>query len=561
MKILLIYPYFLVERIHEEEVSVPPLGLYSVAALLRENGYDVEILNWHNIQNTPEQIDAVLKEKKPEVIGFSILNANRWGAIEIAQIAKGLNPGVAIVFGGVGAAFLWEHLLTHFQEIDYLVTGEGEYPLLHLVRHLEQDPEALPLEIQGIAFRNAGRPFRTAPPEPVADLDRLPDPAQYFTFQHVVSSRGCAWDCTFCGSPQFWGRRVRFHSPAYFVDQLDHLFQRGVSFFYVSDDTLTMDKRRLISICRGIIDRNLPISWNAISRVDCVDEEILYWMRKAGCLQISYGIESGSEQIRRVFNKKIKITDVHRAFALTQNFGIMARAYFIYGSPGETEETIRETIDLIHKIKPLSAIFYILDLFPGTELYRRLQAHGILTDDIWLNRIEGIMYAELDPTLTDEKILAFGRTLRTAFYENVHAYAEQVQLVDRPELYSFHADFLSRLGLTFSQGDYSKKDLVQEKETTAEKLFRRALDYAPDQRAYLGLGMLKQKAGVLAESIRILREGLEQFPESTDLALCLGISLMHFGDYQGALTFFDRYPQSEPARRHAPQCRRGISGV
>ncbi len=374
MKILLIYPYFLVERIHEEEVSVPPIGLYSVAALLLKNGYDVEILNWPHSSKTPGEIKEVLNEKGPDLIGFSILNANRWGAVEIARMARELDPKVSIVFGGVGATFLWEHLLTHFPEIDYVVTGEGEYPLFHLIRHLEQEPDHLPQEIQGIAFRRDGSPFRTAPPEPVADLDRLPDPAQYFTFQHVVSSRGCAWDCTFCGSPQFWGRRVRFHSPTYFVDQLERLLQRGVSFFYVSDDTLTMDKRRLIAICQAIIERRLPVSWNAISRVDCVDEEILYWMRQAGCIQISYGIESANEAIRKILNKRIRMADVRRVFPLTQSFGILARAYFMYGSPGETEETIRETIDLLHDIKPLSAIFYILDLFPGTELYRRLQA-------------------------------------------------------------------------------------------------------------------------------------------------------------------------------------------
>jgi radical SAM superfamily enzyme YgiQ (UPF0313 family) len=286
-----------------------------------------------------------------------------------------------------------------------------------------------------------------------------------------------------------------------------------------------MDKKRLIAICRDIIDRNLPITWNAISRVEGVDEEVLYWMRKAGCIQISYGIESANEKIRSILNKKIRMEDVKRIFPLTQSYGIMARAYFIYGSPGETEETIGETIHLLHEIKPLNAIFYILDLFPGTELYRRLQAHGVLTDDIWLNRIEGILYAELDPALSDEKILAFGRTLRTAFYENVHAYAGQIQLVDRPELYPFHADFLSRLGLTFSQGDYFKNELVREKETTAEKLFQRALGYAPHQRAYLGLGMLQQRKGQLEASNRWLREGLGHYPDSPDLNRCLDFNL------------------------------------
>ena len=558
MKILLIYPPFLVERIHEEEISVPPIGVYYVAALLRENGYDVEVLNWSRIGQDLRECRKLLKEKNPTVIGFSLLHANRWGGIEIARTAKELNPETKIVCGGVGAHFLWEHLLTHFREIDYAVLGEGEFSLLNLIRHLESAPGSLPEEIPGLAFRKDGRPFRTSLPHPISDLDRLPDPAQYFTFQHVVSSRGCAWDCTFCGSPGFWGRRVRFHSPAWFVDQLERLFQRGVSFFYVSDDTLTMDKQRLIAICRQIIDRGLPITWNAISRVDCMDEEILYWMRKAGCIQISYGIESADAGIRKILNKKIRLEDVQRAFPLTQSYGIMARAYFIYGSPGETEETIRETIDLIREIKPLSAIFYILDLFPGTEIYRRLQAHGLLTDDIWLDRMEGIMYSELDPALSDEKILTFGKTLRTAFYENVHTYADQVRLVDRPELYPFHADFLSRLGLTFSQGDYFKNDLVREKEITAEKLFQRALGYAPDHRAYLGLGMLKQRERQLEASNRWLLEGLEHYPESPDLNRCLGLNLLQQDDFRGALACFEKFPDDPEAAGQADRCRRAL---
>lgn len=558
MKILLIYPHFLVERIHEEEISVPPIGVYSVAALLRENGYAVEVLNWSRIGKDLRECRRLLKEKKPAVIGLSLLQANRWGGIEIARTAKELYPETKIVCGGVGTHFLWEHLLTHFPEIDYAVLGEGEFSLLNLIRHLESTPESLPEEIPGLVFRKEGRPFRTALPHPIPDLDRLPDPAQYFTFQHVISSRGCAWDCTFCGSPRFWGRRVRFHSPTWFVDQLERLFQRGVSFFYVSDDTLTMDKPRVIAICRQIIDRGLPITWNAISRVDCMDEEILYWMRRAGCLQISYGIESANAGIRKILNKKIRIEDVKRIFPLTQSYGILARAYFIYGSPGETEETIRETIDLLREIKPLSAIFYILDLFPGTELYRRLQAHGLLTDDIWLNRIEGIMYAELDPALPDEKILTFGKTLRTAFYENVHTYADRVRLVDRPDLAPFHADFLSRLGLTFSQGDYFKNDLVREKEITAEKLFQRALGYAPDHRAYLGLGMLKQREGRLEASNRWLREGLERYPDSPDLHRCLGLNLLQQDDFRGALACFEKFPDDPEAAGRADRCRRAL---
>ena len=558
MKIALIYPYFLVDRVQWEEVTVPPIGLYYIGAFLKEAGQEVEIWNWHDIRKSPEKIRERLEAERPEVIGFSILQANRWGAIEIARIAKELNPEVKIVLGGIGATFLWEHLLTHFKEIDFIVLGEGEIPLGNLIRHLEKKGSACPEEVEGIAFRKGGRPVQTRPSEPIRDLDRLPDPAKYFTFQHVVSSRGCAWDCSFCGSPKFWGRRIRFHSPESFVTQLERLQRKGVDFFYVSDDTFTVDKERLIAICRGIIERQLALSWNAISRVDRVDEDILYWMRKAGCRQISYGVESGSESIRQALNKTIRIEDVRRAFSLTRRYGILARAYFIYGAPGETEETIRETLELIREIKPLGAIFYLLDLFPGTALYDQLKKETRITDKIWLKRIEGILHYETDPRLSEEKILEFGRKLRTTFFENVHSYAGEIELIDREDLYRQHADFLSRLGLTFSHGDFAKKVQVREKEATAEKLFRRSLTYAPDHRAYLGLGILKQKAGDFGESNRLLLEGLHHYPDSPELALCLGVNYLNLGDFEKALACLERFPDSDQANRYVAQCRRAL---
>ena len=140
MKILLIYPYFLNDRQDEaeKEVRAVPIGLYYIGALLKDNQYDVEILNWYNINKTPEKIEETFLNKKPDVIGFSILHANRWGGIEIARIAKRVLPKVKIVFGGVGTTFLWDHLLTHFNEIDYAVLGEGEYSFLKLIQCMEK---------------------------------------------------------------------------------------------------------------------------------------------------------------------------------------------------------------------------------------------------------------------------------------------------------------------------------------------------------------------------------------------------------------------------------------
>jgi radical SAM superfamily enzyme YgiQ (UPF0313 family) len=560
MKILLIYPYFIEERMRDEDIKAVPLGLYAVGAVLKENHYDVEILDWHEINKTPEKIKEALAEKGPDVIGFSVLHGNRWGAIEIAQTAKKLNHKVKTVFGGIGATFLWEHLLTQFPEVDFVVLGEGEWTFLDLVRHFEKKQDQGVHEIRGIAYRKQGKPLKTGEPDPIRDLDSLPIPAKHFTYPHVSSSRGCARNCSFCGSPQFWGRKIRWRSPQNFVEELEMLVHKGVSFFYFSDDTFTIDPNRVIELCKRIIEKNLKITWYALSRVDHADEEMLYWMRRAGCIQISYGVESGSEKIRKVLGKPVKTGQIKRAFALTTRYGILSRVYFIYGSPGETWETIQETIDLMEEIKPLSAIFYILDVFPGTKLYSDLKKRQGITEDVWLKKIEGIMYFETDPTMNDDLILAFGKKLRTAFYERVHSYAGSIELMDRKDLYPWHADFCSRLGLTFSHGDYSKIPEVKQKLETAETLFNKSLGFYPDHRAYLGLGMIKQRKGEFKESVRILEEGLSHWLESEDLNLCLGISFMNLGDFKTALDRFSKFPESKTAIQFKAECERALKG-
>ena len=558
MKILLIYPYCLENRLSDEDVKVPPIGVFYVGAMLRENGYDVEILNWYNINKLPEMIPRTLQEKKPDIIGFSVLHANRWGAIEIAQIAKRLNPKVKIVFGGIGPTFLWKHFLTNFKEIDYCVLGEGEYAFLDLVKCIERTDEKALANVRGIAFRQDNSIQETERNLPVEPLDKLPNPAKYFTYQHVTATRGCPGKCTFCGSPQFWGQKVRFHSSDYFVDQLELLYNKGVHFFYFSDDTFMIKKDRVIEICRNILRRRLPISWAAISRVDLVNEEILYWMRRAGCTQISYGVESGSEKIRNLLNKNIRREQIKKAFDLTTKYGILPRAYFIYGSPGESWTTIQETLDLIAEIKPLSAIFYILDLFPGTALYKDYQKRSGVSDDIWIKRIEDIMYFETDPKLSKEQILAFGKKLRTEFHQMLPAFVDSIDLIANRDLSEYHADFLSRLGMTFSHGDYAGVEEIQDKQAIAEKLYRRSLAYGPNERAYLGLGIILQQKREFPESINVLKEGIEHFPNNQQLLICSGISHMNLGEFSKALACFSRVEQSEMIRSYMEECRRQL---
>ena len=561
MKILLIYPYPLFDRskAHEEDIGAIPIGLYYIGAVLKKNNYPVKILNWVHIHKTPEEIVSVLEKEEPDIIGFSVLNANRWGGIEIARIAKKINRNTKIVFGGVAATFLWKHFLHHFPEIDFVVLGEGENAFLKLVQTIEKGDIKNLKDVDGIAFRKGNRILKTDPPSVVKNLDTIPIPAQYFTYQHVISSRGCPGNCTFCGSPLFWSRRVRFRSAENFVEELHMLHSKGVRFFYFSDDTFTAKKERVIEICKKILEKGLDISWFAIARADHVNEEMLCWMRKAGCIQISYGVESGSKRIREILGKPIKNRQIKTAFDLTHRYGILARAYFIYGSPEETWDTVQKTVELIQEIKPFICIAYILEIYPGTHLYLDFQKRTKATDDIWLERIEGICYFETDPSITQDDVLAFGKKIRHAVYENIPRFVDTLDLIDDRDFFAMHGDFCSRLAMTISHGDYAKIDAIKDKEKTAERLHKKALTYAPDHRAYLGLGLLGKDRGDFLGAVKVLNEGIDHFPHSVELHLCLGINLMNLGRFEDALSVLARFEDAPQARYYITECQRALS--
>ena len=554
-RILLVYPPFLEERIHEDDIRSMPIGLFNVAAVLKDAGYEVALLNLNEGQFPPAQVTGLIERFRPDVVGFSILNANRWGGIDLARRVKALDARIVTVFGGVGASYLWQHFLTHFSAIDYIVIGEGEHAFRDLVRSLETTAGGDVDRIDGIAFRKEGRPARTACGPFIPDLDRLPDPTQHFTYHHLSLTRGCPANCRFCGSPGFWGRQVRFHSPGYFVDQIERLASRGVSFFHFSDDTFTLRKKTVLAVCRDIIQRQLDIRWAAISRVDTIDDGILRWMRRAGCIQISYGVESANSDVRRYLDKRIRLQDVKAAFAATRRCGILPRAYFIYGCPGDSPATMQETLDLLAEIKPLGAIFYILAIFPGTRLYEAYLERTGKTDDIWLAPMEDILYFETDPAMNGETVREYGRMLRDGFHRMLPGFAADIDLVEDPDFYPLHADFLSRLAMTFHQGEWSHIEAIPKKKKTAEALYRRALRFSPAARAFLGLGMLCQHRRDFAAATDILGQGLDYHPRDEALQTCLAVNAMHQGAYDEALRRLKELDESPQVREWIARCR------
>ncbi len=561
--ILLVNPACLDERITSEDARIVPIGLFYIAAQLLGKGFSTQILNLADTKTDPlETFKQTIKDSRPDIIGFSVTNPNRWNAIACAKAAKNSLPSTTIVFGGPAPTFMAEHLFEACPQIDYIVSGEGEISFLELSAFLQQNSNGeYPEEIPGLVFKKKILLVKTDPREPIHDLDTLVHPSRYFAYQHLAMSRGCPGKCTFCGSPKFWNdSKVRFHSPQWFADEIESLYQKGIAHFYISDDTFTKDKKQVLEVCRLLTEKKLDITWNAISRVDYIDADILQAMRKAGCIQISYGVESGSEQIRKILGKPIDEKKIIQAFSLTRSYGILPRAYFIYGSPDETIQTINESIELLKQIQPLSAIFYMLVIFPGTYLYRSAIRKGRLTDDIWHKKIEDLPWFEVDDQLDFPKVKSFGDALRQKFYSNLNSFTQTIDLIDKKELYPFHADFLSRLALTFSHGEYANNPHIKNQAATAKLLYKKALSYAPDARAFLGLAMIHQKSGQFKEAIELLEKGLKLWPGNPDLNICMGVSLMNTQNFEPALVYFERFKDSPGIKNYIRICNQQIAG-
>lgn len=555
MRVILIYPPCFYDRPGDEDHTIMPIGLYYIASYLLENGHKVSLINGHNVSYSKEYFCQLIQEEKPDVVGFSVFNANRVNALKGVKWIKHINRQIITIFGGVAATFMAEDFLTYCKELDYVVCGEGEITLLELVNCLQSKDRNIE-QIKGLAFRQKDEVIFTPSRGFISDLDSLPNPAKYFTYNHVLLSRGCPYNCSFCASPRFWQRRCRFHSPAYFVEQLKLLYSKGVNFFYVSDDTFTFKKEYVLEVCERICKEKLPINWFAISRVDALDEEIVKAMRKAGCIQISFGLESGSLKIRNIFNKHIKEEDAVKSFYLCKKYSILPRAYFIYGSPGENEQTIEETLNLIEKIKPINSIFYILHLFPGTKLYDEFRTKNLIKQESLNKNPEDILYFELDPNLTKTDILRFGKKLRNYFYSNLPRYVLDMELSSDKEFYPHHADFLSRLAMTFSHGDFAQNKYLKNQEEVAWELFVRSLKFSITERAFLGLGILAQKRGDYKNSISILQKGLKYFPKSKHLKMCLGVSYLNCGDKKNAKECFKPFVHIDPkAKDYLRECR------
>jgi anaerobic magnesium-protoporphyrin IX monomethyl ester cyclase len=374
-----------------------PIFLSYAVALTRAAGVETTFLDGVCDELGIEDYGAEVARLAPDFVAMECSTPSIDHDLLSVRRIKEHRPGTFVALMGSHATYFHRQLLEENPHVDAIIRGEFEITVREVALALKN---GTPLtEVGGLTFRDGGT-IQVTPDRPFdMDLDTWPLPARdivpierYQTAQYqgrkgtfMLSSRGCPYRCTFCLWPgTMVGRDFRARKPESVVDEMELLVKNyGVDDIYFDDDTMTIDRERLLRICRLIQERELKVHWIAMGRVDTVDEELLTEMRKAGCDNVYLGVESGSPEILKRLKKGIQLSQVEEAFRVARRVGVKTQAFFMMGGPGETKETLRETIDFAVRLDPDNAQFAAAVPYPGTEMYEESVRKGYLKASTW----------------------------------------------------------------------------------------------------------------------------------------------------------------------------------
>jgi len=403
MKVLLINPPYGAEERYGKDLGRfgplnEPLGLAYIAATLERAGHQVSILDAPALGIGSEDIPERIRGHGFGVVGIAMLTPMYARSVEVVRTVKEAFPEMPIVVGGAHPTILPKETLTENPEIDFCVRGEGEGVMLNLVNGLEKGESTT--EIPGIAYRAGSEIHMNPPPPPVADLDDLPMPARHLLPMHayhmtrsrtksnhaytVSVARGCPFDCAFCC--RIFGRKVRHHSAGRILEEIEILVEHyGAKEINLEADTLTLNKPFLHALCDAMIDSGISkrVVWTCESRVDTIDADLLKKMKEAGCWQISYGVETGTQRLLDLIHKGITLERIQQTFALTKQVGITIRAFYMLGLPTETREESLRTISFAKRLDAEWSQFTLCTPFPGTEMWDLSIRDGGLRSRQW----------------------------------------------------------------------------------------------------------------------------------------------------------------------------------
>ncbi len=361
-----------------------PYGLFALGAQAIRAGHQVKVINlsayaWDRVEDVIAKLDA-------DVFGMSCWTANRRGVKLVSEVIKRRHPNAHVVVGGPHATPLGAELLRDYEHVDTVCLGESDITFLEIIDRLSKGEPTTGIKGTVYRDRDAAAPndvVEAPERKTVANLDELASPHDYFDTHIMMTSRGCAWSCTFCGAETTWGRGFRANSIDYVLDAMAKVTSRlPVKMIQIKDDTFTTQKKRVLELCKQMSARKMGFFWSCDTRVDLLSDELLREMRLAGCQRLSLGVESGAQAILDKIEKKITPDEIIASTELAKKYGIKVRYFMMLGNRGETRETFAETLRFLERAKPHEYVFSCLSIYPGTKDFYAAEKAG------WLDRNE-----------------------------------------------------------------------------------------------------------------------------------------------------------------------------
>jgi radical SAM superfamily enzyme YgiQ (UPF0313 family) len=386
-------------RDSEGKVGYVPLGPLYVTAALEARGYGVDFRDYLVGSSAfaepmaPQSLVSFLDDSCP-IVGIGCTSGTLPFVISSLSRLKAQQPEKIFILGGIGPTGVAEEILQHFPFIDVVVRGEGEATVVELVGRLMSGRE--PADVEGIVYRHGDRvrvnPDRTW----IEDLDEVPFPAYHqvnphrYSIKGIASSRGCPYQCVFCDTAPFWGRRCRSRGVKNVIREMVHLRDTyGIREFEFVDDTFVLNRQRVFEFCERLKQEKPEMKWTCCGRVDLMDEELLKTMAEAGCSMIFYGMESGSDKVLKRIKKRFTREQARAVIAQTARY-FDIYVSFIWGFPFETMADFRETIDCTAFVEDLGGTPWLFSLapLPLSSLYREYR-HTLVLSDGWFVNMAG----------------------------------------------------------------------------------------------------------------------------------------------------------------------------
>ena len=401
-----------------------------LAAVARARGYEVAIVDAKGTGESADHVVARIAAFAPDVVGFSATTISVTNAARIAEQLKASKRDLLTVVGGPHVSAIPERTLQAFASFDYGIIGEGEISFFELLDRIARGDETEPCP--GLVYRKDDGTVVANPRSPyITDLDALPLPAwdlvpgfphrfqpSIFSYRKspvatLVTSRGCPFSCSFCDRSTS-GKLGRYHTTESVLRHCRHLVDMGVRHIIFYDDLFTVKKKRVVELCEAFIANGFRFTWSCNSHPNLLDAATLALMKRAGCWQIAYGIESGSQRILDVVKHEVRLPRMRETLRMTRAAGIRAKGYMMIGHPTETIETLEETAEFLKVVELDLCQVTKFTPYPGTPAYPGVRSHGAF-DENW-EQMNAMNFVFIPNGLTPEILETYFHRLYSIFY-------------------------------------------------------------------------------------------------------------------------------------------------